>query len=69
MNTSFPGHEGVSGEITDKYLIFAAVSDFAISAAHHDGFYERMCPFLQVGVDRLDTTLPCDHRRLVIRKK
>ena len=69
MNTSFPGHEGVSGEITAKYLIFAAVSDLAISGAHRDGFYECMCPSLQVGVDRRRTTLPCDHRRLVIRKK
>ena len=69
MNTSFPGHEGVSGEITAKYLIFDDFSDLAISGAHHDGFYERMYPSLQVGVYRLDITLPCDYRRLVIRKK
>ena len=58
MNTSFPGHEGVSGEISAKYLIFAAFSDLAISAAHRDGFCARMCSSLQDGVYRPDTTLP-----------
>ena len=27
MNTSFPGHEGLSDEITAKYFIFAEFSD------------------------------------------
>ena len=46
MKTSLPGHEGVSGEINAKYLIFDDISDFDISAAHRDGFCERMCPSL-----------------------
>ena len=52
MNTSFPGHEGVSHEILAKHLIFDDISDFAISADHRDGYCERMCPTLQVGVHR-----------------
>jgi hypothetical protein len=67
MNTSFPGHEGISGEITANYLIFADVSDLAISAAHRDGICERMCPSLQVGVSRPHTALLWDHRRLIMR--
>ena len=66
MNTSCPGHEGVSGEINAKYLIFDDFSDLAISAAHRDGFCERMCPNLQVGVYRPNTTRLWDHRRLVM---
>ena len=46
MKTSLPGHEGVSGEINAKYLIFDDISDFDISAAHRDGFCERTCPCL-----------------------
>ena len=68
MNTSFSGQEGVSHEINAKYLIFDDFSDLPISAAHRDGFYERMCPSLQVGVYRPNTTLPWDHRRLFIRE-
>ena len=67
MSTSFPGHEGVSHEINAKYLIFDDFSDLAISAAHRDGVCKRMCPSLQVGVYRPNTTLPWDHRRLFIR--
>ena len=67
MNTSFPGHEAISGEITANYLIFADVSDLAISDAHRDGICERMCPSLQVGVYRPHSTLPWDHRSLIIR--
>ena len=66
MKTSFPWHEGVSDEITAKYLIFSDFSVFAISAAHRDGFCERMCPSLQVDVYLPHTTLPWDHRRLII---
>ena len=66
MDSTFLGHEGVSAEIIAKYLIFDDVSDFAISADHRDGFCERMCPSLQVGVHRPHTTLPWDHRRLFI---
>ena len=65
-NTSFSGHEGVSEEINAKYLIFDDFSVFAISAAHRDGFCERMCPSLQVGVYLPNTTLPWDHRRLIM---
>ena len=46
MNTSCPGHKGVSDEINAKHLIFDDISDFDISAAHRDGFCERMCPSL-----------------------
>ena len=46
MGTSFPGREGVSDEITAKCIIFDDFSDLAISAAHRDGFCERMCPCL-----------------------
>ena len=67
MNTSFPGHEAVSEEITAKYLIFDDVSDFTISDAHRDGIFERMCPSLQVGVSRPHTALLWDHRRLIMR--
>ena len=66
INTTFPGHEGVSDEILAKYLIFDDNSDFAISAANRDGFCEGMCPSLQVGVYRPHATLPWDHRRLII---
>ena len=68
MNTSFPGHEGISGEITANYLIFADVSDLDISDAHRDSICERMCPSLQVGVSRPHTALPWDHRRLIMRE-
>ena len=68
MNTSFPGHEAVSDEITAKYLIFDDFSVLAISAAHRDGFCERMCPSLRVGVYLPHTTLPWDHRRLMRRE-
>ena len=44
MNTSCPGHQGVSDEINEKYLIFDDISDLPISGAHRDGFWERMCP-------------------------
>ena len=66
MSTTFPGHEGVSHEILAKYLIFDDISDLTISPAHRNGFCERMCPSLQVGVYRGDTTLPWDHRRLIM---
>ena len=66
MNKSFPGHEGVSHEISAKYLIFDDFSDFTISAAQRDSFCERVCPSLQVGVYRPHTTLPWDHTRLII---
>ena len=68
MNTSCPGHEGVSDEINAKYLNFDDFSDFAISPAHRHGFCERMCPPLQVGVDRPHSTFPWDHGRLFIRE-
>ena len=67
MDSSFLGHEGISHEILDKYLIFDVISDFAISVAHRDGVCERMRPSLQVGVYLPHTTLPWDHRRLLIR--
>ena len=66
MNTSFPGHEAVSEEITAKYLIFDDVSDLAISDAHRDGICERMCPSLQVGVSRPHTALLWDHRKMIM---
>ena len=68
MNSSFPGQEGVFDEILAEYLIFDDISDFAISVAHRDGVCERMCPSLQVGVHRPHTTLPWDHRRLIIKE-
>ena len=68
MNSSFLWQEGVSDEITAKYLIFDDVSDLTISGAHRDGFCARMCPSLEVGVYRRDATLPWDHGRLVVRK-
>ena len=68
MNITFPGHEGISQEINAKYLIFDDFSDLAISDAQRDGFCERMCSPLQVGVHRLLTTLPWDHRRPVIQE-
>ena len=61
-----PGHEGVPHEIIAEYLIFDDFSDFAISAAHRDGFCERTCPWLQVGVYRPHTALPWEHRSLFI---
>ena len=66
MNKSLPGQEGVTHEISVKCLIFDDISDLAISGAHRDGFCERMCPSLQVGVCRPHTTLPWDQRRLII---
>ena len=68
VDTSFLGHEAVSDEILAKYLIFDEISDLAISADHRDGVCERMCPSLQVGVYRLNTKLPWDHRRLVMKE-
>ena len=65
MNKSLPGQEGVTHEISVKRLIFEDISDFAISGAQRDGFCERMCPSLQVGVYLPHTTLPWDHRRLI----
>ena len=65
MKTSFPGHEGISCEILAKYFILSVFSDLAISAAHRDGFCERMWPSLQVGVYLPHTTLSWDHRRLI----
>ena len=66
MRTSYPGREGVSEEITAKYLIFDDFSVFAISAAHRDNFCEGMCPSLQVGVYLPRSTFPWDHRRLIM---
>ena len=68
MNTSFPGREGASHEITAKYLIFDDFSVLAISATHRDGFCERMWPSLQVDVYLPHVTLPWDHRSLIMRE-
>ena len=68
INTSFPGREAVSREITAKYLILDDFSVLAISDAHRDGFCERMCPSLQVGVYLPHTTLSWDHKRLTMRE-
>ena len=66
MNTSFPGHEGVSEEINAKYLVFPDFSVLAISAAYRDSFCERMWPSLQVGDYLPHARLPWDHRSLIM---
>ena len=68
MNTSFPVHDAVCHDISAKYLIFDDIADLAISEAHRDGICERMCQSLQVDVYRPQTTLPWDHRRLVMKE-
>ena len=58
----------VSDEILAEYLFFDDISALAISDAQRDGVFDRTCPSLQVGVHRLHTTLPWDHRRLFIQE-